>query len=104
MPGNSVPGERAWSIQNLILTKTWNGIKDINVDRLLFIYMNERILNRPAEPHNKKLPYTHGILLPDKELAELEDLMLRTGTVDEEFDYVNMDGEENYDGGNAAEE
>ena len=104
VPGNSVPGERAWSIQNLVLTKTQNGIKDINVDRLLFIYMNERILNRPAEPHKKKLPYTHGILLPDEELAELEDLMLRTGTVDEDFDYVNMDGEENYDGGNAAEE
>ena len=74
VPGNSVLGERAWSIQNLILTKTRNGIKDINVNRLLFIYMNKRILNRPveAEQHKKKLPYTHGILIPDEELAELE--------------------------------
>ena len=77
VPGNSVPGERAWSIQNLILTKTRNGLKDVNVDRLLFIYINERILNRPSGPGKKKLSYTHGVQASDEELAELEDLMLR---------------------------
>ena len=77
VPGNSVPGERAWSIQNLILSKTRNGLKHINLDRLLFIYINERILGRPIGPSNKKLPYTHGVLASDEELAELEDLMLQ---------------------------
>lgn len=97
VPGNSVPGERAWSIQNLILIKTRNEIKDVNMNRLLYIYINERVLNRPPNSHKKKLPYTHGILISDEELAELKDLMLRSDDVEEEFDYVNMDGEDNYE-------
>lgn len=90
VPGNSVPGERAWSIQNLILTKTRNGIKSVNLDRLLFIYINERILNRPVGPGNKKLPYTHGILASDEELAELEDLMLQ-GQAEEDPEYLEVE-------------
>lgn len=77
VPGNSVPGERAWSIQNLILSKPRNMMKQINLDRLLFIYINERILNRPSGPSKKKLPYIHGILASDEELAQLEDLLLQ---------------------------
>ena len=68
---------RARAIQNLILTKTRNGIKDVNLDRLLFTYINERILNRLAGAGKKKLSYTHGVLASDEELTELEDLMLR---------------------------
>ena len=49
----------------------------VNLDRLLFIYINERILQRPTGVSKKKLPYTHGILAPDEDLTELEDLMLR---------------------------
>ena len=75
--GNSVPGERAWSIQNLILTKTRNDLKDVNVDRLLFIYINERILNRPSGPNKKKLSYTYSVQTTNEKLTDLEDLMLR---------------------------
>ena len=67
------------------------------MNRLLYIYINERVLNRPPNSHKKKLPYTHGILISDEELAELKDLMLRSDDVEEEFDYVNMDGEDNYE-------
>ena len=63
--------------QNLILTKTRNSIKDVNIDRLIFIYINKRILNRPIRPRKKKLPYTHRVTTRDEDLAELEDLMLQ---------------------------
>ena len=62
---------------NLILIKSRNGLKNVNVDRLLFIYINERILNRPSGPGKKKLSYTHGVLASDEELAELKDLLLQ---------------------------
>ena len=94
VPGNSVPGERAWSIQNLILTKTRNGIKSINLDRLLFIYINERVLHRPSGSNKKKLPYTHGLLGSDEEMAQLEDLMVANQDDEEPFDFVNLDGED----------
>ena len=74
--GNSVPGERAWSIMNLILIKSRNDLKNVNIDRLLFIYINERILNRSNDPNKKKLSYTHDVLASNEELAELEDLLL----------------------------
>ena len=71
VPGNLVPGERARSIQSLILLKTRNGLKHINLNRLLFIYINERILNRSIGPSNKKSLYTNSVLASDtKELAK----------------------------------
>ena len=76
VPGNSVPGERVWSIMNLILIKSRNDLKNVNVDRLLFIYINERILNKPSNPDKKKLSYTHGVLASNEELTELKNLLL----------------------------
>ena len=73
---NSVPGERAWSIINLILIKSRNDLKNVNIDRLLFIYINKRILNKSNNPDKKKLSYTHDVLASNEELAELEDLLL----------------------------
>jgi hypothetical protein len=48
---NSVLIERNWSIMNLIMNKTRNSLHLINVDKLMFIYINERALNRSK---NKK--------------------------------------------------
>ena len=45
----------------------------------------------------EKISCTHGILLPNKELAELKNLMLRSDDVEEESDYLSMDGEDNYE-------
>ena len=52
-------------------------MKQLNLDRLLFIYINERILNRPNRLNNKKLLYTHDILASDEELTKLKDLLLQ---------------------------
>ena len=60
----------------MVHSESRNDLKHINLDRLLFIYINERILKRLSGPSNKKFPYTHGILTSDEELAALEDLML----------------------------
>ena len=62
---------------NLILIKSRNGLKNVNVDRLLFIYINERILNRLSDPNKKKLSYTHDVLASNEKLAELKDLLLQ---------------------------
>lgn len=95
VPGNSVPGERAWSIMNLILTKRRNSLSNINVDRLIYIYMNERVLNRPVGSRDRKLPYTHGITLTDEEMAALEDLMMaNTDPEDVSYSESDNDGEE----------
>ena len=48
LPGNSVLAERSWSVMNLIMNKTRNSMSSISVDKLMFIYMNERTLNRPG--------------------------------------------------------
>ncbi len=54
--GNSVLIERNWSIMNLIKTKTRNSFSNFNVDKLMYIYMNEQTLNRPKDL-KKKLRY-----------------------------------------------
>ena len=74
---NSVSKKRVWSIQNLIFSKTRNGLKHINLNRLLFIYINERILNRSIGSSHKKLSYTHDVLISNEILIELKDLMLQ---------------------------
>ena len=43
-PANSVPSERAFSIQNIIHTKIRNALKSKKVDKLTYIYMNARVL------------------------------------------------------------
>ncbi|MCJ1349585.1 hypothetical protein MMC31_007826 [Peltigera leucophlebia] len=105
VPGNSVPGERAWSIKNLILTKTRNGIKEVNLNRLIYLHINERILNRPVgnTSTKKKLQYTHGLEIQEEDMVNLEELMLREedgmdGEVtDVESDHEEDKGEEDDD-------
>ena len=72
-------GERAWSIQNPILTKTRNGIKEVNLNRLIYLYINECILDRPAEKTStkKKLQYTHGLNIQEEDMVNLDEIMLK---------------------------
>ena len=51
-------------------------MKHINLDHLIYIYINERILNRLSDSDKRKLSYTFGVLASDEELIELKDLML----------------------------
>ncbi len=114
VPRNSVPGkqsrlyftkcfqllmlhrERAWSIQNPILTKTRNGIKEVNLNRLINLYINKRILDRSVRNTStkKKLQYTHGLEIQEEDMVNLEELMLREEDgKDKEVTYVESDHE-----------
>ncbi len=46
LSANSVLAKRNWSVMNLIMSKTRNLLHSINVNKLMFIYMNERTLDR----------------------------------------------------------
>ena len=45
---------------NLILTKTRNGIKEMNLDRLIYLYINKRIFNRPVGNTSSNSGGRHG--------------------------------------------
>jgi Protein of unknown function (DUF 659) len=79
-PCNSVPSERAFSIQNLIHTKTRNQLRSEKVDKLTYIYINTRVLNASQ----KVFPSTHlnstkrsPTDLTEAELVELEDELIQ---------------------------
>ena len=75
LPGNSMLAERSWSVMNLIMNKTRNSMASINVDKLMFIYLNERTLNRPKEI-KRKLQFA-GIDIEEDDLCEMEDRLLQ---------------------------
>lgn len=76
IPAKSVLAERSWSIMNLILNKARNSIGASNVDMLMYIYMNERTLNRPIDA-KERLQYTMGIELDESDLCEMEDRLIQ---------------------------
>lgn len=51
----------------------------MNLNHLIDLYINERILNRPAgnTSTKKKLQYTHGLEIQEEDMVNLEELMLR---------------------------
>ena len=75
LPGNSVLAERDWSVMNLIKNKTRNSLRHVQVDKLMYIYMNERTLHRPYE-QRKRLQYTQGLMFDDEDLVEMEERLL----------------------------
>ena len=48
-PANSVPSERSFSAQNFIHNKFRNRLHQSKVDKLTFIYMNRRVLDRKLQ-------------------------------------------------------
>ena len=74
--GNSVLIERDWSIMNLIKTKTRNSLSNVNVDKLMYIYMNERTLNR-SKDLKKRLRYTQSIEIDEEKLCAMKDRLLQ---------------------------
>ncbi len=53
-----------------------NQLSNVNADKLMYIYINERTLNRPREL-KKRLRYTQGIEVDEEELCEMEDRLLQ---------------------------
>ena len=70
--------EKTWLIQNLIFTKTRNGIKEINLNSLIYIYINKQILNWQIGKYtNRKLKYTNRLKIKEEEMIDLEKIMLQ---------------------------
>ncbi len=61
---------------NLIKSKTRNQLSNVNVDKLMYIYINERTLNRFREL-KKRLRYTQNVEIDEKKLCEMKDRLLQ---------------------------
>lgn len=69
----------------------------MNLNRLIYLYINERILNRPVgnTSTKKKLQYTHGLEIQEDDMVNLEELLLREeDAMDGEVTDVESDHEE----------
>ncbi len=82
-------------------TKTRNSLSNVNVDKLMYIYMNERTLNR-SKNLKKKLRYTQSIEIDEKKLCEMKNRLLqkeiaivRLNSSSENVlnEYLNSDGQ-----------
>src|SRR5271154_7173653 len=76
-PDNSVASERAFSVQNLIHTKTRNRLQSKTADKLAYIYTNGRVIHRVDGklPLDGLLSKPVNKLTPDEEV-QLEDILL----------------------------
>ncbi len=64
------------------------------LNRLIYLYINERILNRLAGKTStkKKLQYTHGLEIQEEDMINLEELMLQEENgMDEEVTDIESD-------------
>ncbi len=75
LPANSVLTERNWSIMNLIMNETRNSLNSVNVNKLMFIYMNERTLNR-LKNTNSKLKFD-DMNIDEAKLCEIKNRLLQ---------------------------
>ncbi len=72
----------------------------MSLNRLIYLYINEPILNRPVgnTSTKKKLQYTHGLEIQEEDMVNLEELMLREEDgIDEEVTDVESDNQEDKD-------
>ncbi len=88
-PANSVPSERAFSIQNLVHTKARNALSTIRVDKLQFIHINGNILCRRSNP-TSKTPISYS----EDDLVAMEDILLGEEASLEDVEATGMDSGE----------
>ncbi len=61
---------------NLIKSKTRNQFSNINVNKLIYIYINERMLNQSHEL-KKRLHYIQSIEINEKKLCKMKNKLLQ---------------------------
>ena|SRR5437762_1308397 len=91
-PANSVPSERSFSAQNFIHTKTRNALHTDQVDKLIYTYMNSRILSRLEAAEKKSIDVSHqqvhitgsNLQLSNEDEVELEEILLEDESMDED--------------------
>jgi hypothetical protein len=75
-PCNSVPSERSFSIQNIIHDKKRNRLLPEKTNKLMYIYMNRRVLDR------RQGQIVRWEQLNEEQLLELEDELLADGAME----------------------
>jgi len=88
---NFVSSERSFSTQNYIHTKTRNALQSDKVDKLIYMYMNERTL-RSAASANNPIEYVVHDLSPEEELEIEKKVLLVEGLYD--ADTIDDDAED----------
>jgi hAT family protein len=83
---NSVASERAFSAMNLIVTKLRNRLSAEKADKLIYIYMNQRVLDKACD-----LLLGDWVEKSDEEQVRLEELLL---SIDEEGDDIELNEDE----------
>ncbi|RKK64095.1 hypothetical protein BFJ69_g16797 [Fusarium oxysporum] len=68
---SSVPSERSFSAVNFLHSKARYRLTPANADKLAFIYMNERVLERITQSQNQPLDYRNEV---DSTVVSWEDL------------------------------
>jgi len=63
-------------IMNFIKSKTRNQLSNINVNKLMYIYINEWMLNQSCEL-KKRLRYTQSVEINEKKLCEMKNRLLQ---------------------------
>jgi hypothetical protein len=91
-----VASERAFSAMGLIVTKLRNKLGVEKADKLIFIYMNQRVLDR-----NGDVLLGDWVEKSDEEQVDLEELLLALDNDDEDEDNKDRDNE---DGDNEDED
>jgi hypothetical protein len=101
-PANSVTSERAFSTQNFLHDKVRNALQSERVNKLIFIYMNQRVLRQIQDQTNERPLVPNRLFdtsplhnLTEAEEVELENAMVEDGEllIDDELD-VNSDESE----------
>ena len=76
-PATSVPSERAFSILNLVHTKLRNRLSIERVDKLQYIYINERVLRKIKTSYNVQIDAeTEADMDTEDLLVDLEDNLI----------------------------
>jgi len=90
-PCNSVPSERAFSVQNLIHSKTRNQLQSIKVNKLMRIYVNSCVLSQIPRFSSSSFSNATTRLptwLTEEELVQMEEELLNK---EDESDLESVD-------------
>jgi len=81
-PCSLVPSERAFSILNLVYNKLRNRLSNDRVNKLQYIYINERVLRRVSCRYEAHLKLDEAQKEEEAGLVELEDAFLSASGTD----------------------
>ncbi len=78
-PATTVPSERSFSVLNLLHNKLRNRLTASRVDKLQYVYINERVIKKIKGNYNAELHLDDTQLEAEADLVELEDRLIAIG-------------------------